>query len=390
MTELSSAISIISFGVAIFLAVLLFLAGPPRRDRRLLAAVLGIHALVFLLRYLLQAESPLIVSLPFVAFPLAASQGPLLYLYSRAVLFPDAEPPSRAGLWFFVPAPALFIIHAVLFVLVPEFRSVAHIVAHSGIVGDYTRALLVFFSIYGTGFIVAALWSARAALRLYKDRYAGDYRSRLMWLRALLIFHAGIYAANLLLVLGTLFLPVQFPVTPVEGFIALLLTYFVLYYIIRRPETFALKEAAPEAPASQAPSGQKYSRQSLPADERRKILDRLRLHMDSERPYLDEHISLAGLSRQLGVPAHHLSMVINSELGCNFYRFINSYRLQEARRLLRDPDASALSILRIAYQAGFQSKAAFNRFFQQELDVTPREYRTQYLKRAPDDVSRAE
>ena len=100
--------------------------------------------------------------------------------------------------------------------------------------------------------------------------------------------------------------------------------------------------------------------------------------MQQEKPYLDDELSLHELASQLKIPIHHFSMTINIELGKNFFHFISSYRVLEAKKILSDPKSKELTILKIAFESGFQSKAAFNKAFKEETGFTPTEYRNQF------------
>ncbi len=57
----------------------------------------------------------------------------------------------------------------------------------------------------------------------------------------------------------------------------------------------------------------------------------------------------------------------------NFNRMINHHRIEQAKRLLIDPDRR--SILEIAFDCGFGSVGPFNRAFKAETGTTPRAYR---------------
>jgi AraC-like DNA-binding protein len=67
--------------------------------------------------------------------------------------------------------------------------------------------------------------------------------------------------------------------------------------------------------------------------------------------------------------------VINERLEMNYSNFINSYRIQEAKILLFAPEKIDDSILDIAYEVGFNSKAVFNRAFKKFTGMTPSEFR---------------
>jgi AraC-like DNA-binding protein len=94
-----------------------------------------------------------------------------------------------------------------------------------------------------------------------------------------------------------------------------------------------------------------------------------------EKIYRDEDLSLQTLSARLSLPAHHLSWVINEVLGFTFSRLVNSYRVNEVKKRLGDPDEAGRTILDIAFEAGFNTKTAFNKVFKQQTGITPSEFR---------------
>jgi AraC-like DNA-binding protein len=95
----------------------------------------------------------------------------------------------------------------------------------------------------------------------------------------------------------------------------------------------------------------------------------------TERPYLDNDLSLGSLARQLQTSTHHLSFVLNRRLGQSFYELINEQRVREVQRCLHDPAYASQSILEIALDAGFSSKASFNAAFRRHAGTTPSAYR---------------
>lgn len=88
----------------------------------------------------------------------------------------------------------------------------------------------------------------------------------------------------------------------------------------------------------------------------------------------DPDLTLGSLARTLGTNTTYLSRALNEGLGLTFSAFINSRRVEEVKRLLADPSVSE-DILALALQAGFSSKATFNRAFADLTGVTPSAYR---------------
>jgi AraC-like DNA-binding protein len=97
--------------------------------------------------------------------------------------------------------------------------------------------------------------------------------------------------------------------------------------------------------------------------------------MQSEKPYLKPNLSLSDLSLMLGISSHNLSEIINTQLKKSFYDFINSYRIEEVIRLMKEDKNEAYSILSIAFDSGFNSKSSFNMIFKKLKGQTPSHFR---------------
>ncbi|GAA4110962.1 hypothetical protein GCM10022393_08340 [Aquimarina addita] len=122
----------------------------------------------------------------------------------------------------------------------------------------------------------------------------------------------------------------------------------------------------------------RYKRSSLSDQQRREYMDLILNFMNTEKPYLNSELTQKELADQLNISTHYLSEVLNSNFGKNFYSFINLYRVEEAKRSLEN-DSENLTMLAIAYDAGFNSKASFNRVFKDVTGVTPSSYKNENI-----------
>ena len=104
------------------------------------------------------------------------------------------------------------------------------------------------------------------------------------------------------------------------------------------------------------------------------FVHRLLEFMKTEKPHLNPDINLELLSRKLKVSPEYLSAILNSGLNKSFFDFINHYRVEEFKQLCKDPDNKNLTLISLAYDSGFNSKATFNRVFKREMNCTPSEY----------------
>lgn len=87
----------------------------------------------------------------------------------------------------------------------------------------------------------------------------------------------------------------------------------------------------------------------------------------------EPELSLPVLARRLATNAGRLSRAINQGLGVNFSAWINGVRAEAVAEAL--DSGSREDLLTLAFDAGFSSKASFNRAFYARYGVTPSRYR---------------
>nr|WP_299342110.1 helix-turn-helix domain-containing protein [Allomuricauda sp.] len=107
-------------------------------------------------------------------------------------------------------------------------------------------------------------------------------------------------------------------------------------------------------------------------------IETLRKFMKTEKPYLNPELNLVDLAKQVEMSRAQLSEVINSGFGKNFNDFINMYRIEAFQNMIKAEKHQQLSLLGIAFECGFNSKATFNRVFKKLMNSSP----TEFLKTA--------
>ncbi len=103
---------------------------------------------------------------------------------------------------------------------------------------------------------------------------------------------------------------------------------------------------------------------------KRKVL----AYFEKEKSYLNPELTLSELSIKLNTNTSVLSAVINSGFGKNFNDFVNEYRVEEFKRQATAANNKHLTLLAIAFDCGFNSKATFNRAFKKVTDVSPKAF----------------
>lgn len=103
-------------------------------------------------------------------------------------------------------------------------------------------------------------------------------------------------------------------------------------------------------------------------------LDRLNLFMQNEKPYLKPDLNLIELANSLSLTRAQLSELINIGMNKNFNNYINELRVNAVKEMLNNGKHKELSLLGIAYDCGFNSKATFNRVFKTHTGISPSAY----------------
>jgi AraC-like DNA-binding protein len=107
-------------------------------------------------------------------------------------------------------------------------------------------------------------------------------------------------------------------------------------------------------------------------------MEELRLYMIEKEPFINSELSLQDLSFQLKMPPRTLSSIINNQTGQHFFDFVNEYRIEKAKELLKNFSNNKLTIQQVFYDIGFNSKSSFNTAFKKHTGVTPTEFKKKF------------
>ena len=103
-------------------------------------------------------------------------------------------------------------------------------------------------------------------------------------------------------------------------------------------------------------------------------IDALQKLFREKQPFLNEKLTIKDVAQELNLSSQQLSYIINRHLEVNFLDFVNTYRIVEVMKQFNRKTHKDYTLLSIALESGFNSKASFNRIFKKHTGVTPSNY----------------
>ncbi len=114
---------------------------------------------------------------------------------------------------------------------------------------------------------------------------------------------------------------------------------------------------------------------NLPNTSQNELFHKIYQLMVKEKIYTKHDITVDYLSKQLSSNTKYISKAIKEETGMNFNTFINTFRIEEAKRILRDKISSTWSLDAVAEQSGFNNTTSFFQAFKKNTGLTPTAFR---------------
>jgi AraC-like DNA-binding protein len=96
--------------------------------------------------------------------------------------------------------------------------------------------------------------------------------------------------------------------------------------------------------------------------------------IEDEKLYQNSELTLTDLAKKLDTNPAVISKSINQGFGLNFNDFVNNYRIEAVKASFHKGEHKKTTLLGIAFDAGFNSKATFNRAFRKNTGLSPKEY----------------
>lgn len=320
----------------------------------------------------------------FMAFPhlsrvswiIGSLYWPIQFLFVQRITQTQPDKPWK-NFWLFIPFFILLIIMLPYYTMSAEEKRalLSNFEAASqddfGWINQVVSVLHILFQSF------LLIYYLRFERKLFEE-YSEIESIRIQWLKHFLLL---ILTATVLAVFSFFARTWQVPILSLLysfHFIGIvLLFYWLSYKALTQPVLFGIvKEVIPSQSSATTPAegGEKYKKSSLEAEDLTSIFSKVKFVLEDQRLYLKNDLTLTQLSSAASIPRHQLSQAINSCYSGNFFDLINDYRVEAFKQFASLPDKKHLSLLGIAQEAGFNSKASFYSVFKKKTGMTPSEF----------------
>lgn len=317
----------------------------------------------------------------FVPFQQLLFLGPVLYIYIRKLL----QPPVRLSpkIYRHMLPGLLYLLYSLLIFMVDVVILDASYFYADGIDKD----LKLWYQLLGLLSLILYL-----ALSLhYYHRYRKNIVQEVSYADALTFgwVRRFLWALLFIVLLRSIFL-VLFPQF---GNFGTKWWYYVLFGILAAYIAFTgylhlVRISVPAYPMVQPP--EVPFNQESPSSATQKIVahlaplkKELRRAVEEQQLYLDPTLNINQVAQQVKANSKAVSTIINQGFGVNFNDWINGFRVEAVIQRCQQGDHHQFTLLSIALECGFNSKATFNRAFKKKTGQTPRHFLTRLDQSPP-------
>ncbi len=297
--------------------------------------------------------------------------GPLLYLFVRAMLFKDFS--LRKVNWIHAVPVTLYLLGMLIIFYLKDDATKHWLIKSQNIAYSFPylyfeaagRYLRLIYSIYCFSLIFNY---SKQLQHTYANLKVGD----VTWLKIMLTSFVALFAWDSILLSIKLYELAlnnfNLELLNVVGLSSYYLNFAVINILIFLK--FIFLTSVP--PVNEIPFETKEEKPQLVDPV---VIDTIEQTMLEKKVYANPDLTLYKLASEVGLHPRKLSLAIKQQYHLNFYEFINSFRIEEAKRLLDQPQLAHKTITDIYFEVGFNSKSVFNSFFKRLEGVTPSQYR---------------
>ncbi|NTS78742.1 helix-turn-helix domain-containing protein [Catenovulum sp. SM1970] len=288
---------------------------------------------------------------------LTLAYGPLLFLVSQFLLLKPVKLTSAS-------------LHFLPFVLLNTDKAIG-----TDLINGYLLVGLIF--IQTTGYLIYCMLALKNYQRKIGQIIRHHQNSTYYWLLFLSVGLASLMLVDLSVwtyVITTTNPPNMLALSIFASSISLFISLIALFALFQ-PRFFDAKPVQSKG-ANQSEPTKPLRNIELSPEVAEQLDQQLTALVEKEKLYLDESLSLGKLAALLGITRNQLSELFNIHKQVSFYQYFNDLRFEESVNLLK-ANNQQMSVLDIAYRAGFNNKNSFYKVFKEKAGMTPSEYRKQ-------------
>jgi AraC-like DNA-binding protein len=303
-------------------------------------------------------------------------EAPFLLWYTRSLIYKDYRL-TKKDLVYLIPFFS-YLIYQVLFYYQLELQDKQHLqeVYNLFSAPHYMNYVTLFREVFRAALGVICILEIKRYSQHIKTNFSDIERLDLTWLKILvigfLVIRVWAVLVGLLVLLSVSFgINTNFEIMGLTGnYTTFIMVSMLIFFGLGHSSVFEGIEVK---------NGENLKAEILKDKIKDVQIKQVADYMENEKPYLMPALTLDKLAAQLKMQPRILSHLINRHFACNFFEFINSYRVEESKRMLADPLCAEKNMLDLMYDVGFNSKASFNTLFKKKVGMTPSEFRKQAL-----------
>ena len=286
---------------------------------------------------------------------------PSLWFFTRSQLDESFRFSAR-HLWHIIPA-VISLISTILYYapLTAEQMEIERVALIEGTQNMPLHIVHTFAIIQITGYFAAIFFYIRKRKKYLLDNYSNSKLTNIQWLVSFLISHFVFFLISIII------FAIDTSTEPWVVPIIYILTMSYLVYVVIYYSPVPYFSRFKDIPRATTP---------LPAMttmQMQEICNTVITYLNTTQVYKNCDFTLATLAHETGIPNGKISTAINTHLKRNFFEIVNTMRIEEAKKLLKNLDAK-YTVDSIASECGFRSSSTFFSTFKKMEGVSPAQW----------------
>ncbi len=365
MRGIASLLGILSLIHGVSLGGTLIYLSAKRKTSLFLGLFLTTFGLSFLSKaindYYLGDVDPRLFFLPlrfyFLSFP-------LLFLFVKGVFVKFS---IKDEIKHLIPGIIEFSLFSVLFIALPSDNLKGLFFSDNFVI------YIVISNLYSLGYLIKTK-SLLAQKNLNKCLYSPEDMNKLFkWLKPIIIIFLVITIDDILFLIfhSTTQLSSNHPLVfqslyVIQSLVTMGMTYWIAFFGMKQ-HYLPLNKISTKTEIKEV--GQKEE------DEFNEIYKQVISYIEKEKAFTNEELTIVHLANSLDIHYRKLSKIINYKAGCNFNHFINQFRVDEAKKIMQNPDRiGGLTLEVLGQEVGFKSQSSLYTAFKKIEGITPAKY----------------